>query len=184
VARDTRRAAPWARPSPWLTSHADLLPRTGAALDVACGGGRHALWLAARGLDVRAVDRDAAALDRLRAAASDARTAIRTDVMDLESGTPDLGGGYDVIVVVNYLHRPLFPRLLQALAPSGLLLYETFLAGHAAHRRPSSPEHLLDPGELRRLVASLEVLDEREGERDDGRLVAGVVARSPGRSPL
>lgn len=174
-----KRASPWATPSSWLVANARSLPREGRALDLACGSGRHALWLVDRGLGVRAVDSDPEALRALRAAAEERGLAIETEILDLESGSVDLGQGvYALIAVFHYLHRPLFPTLVRALAPGGLLLYETFLESHGG-RRPSRPEHLLKSGELVRLVSPpLEVLAQREGEFD-GRLVASLLARAP-----
>ena len=78
----------------------------------------------------------------------------------------------------SYLHRPLFPALVRALRPGGVLLYETFTKEQARHGRPSNPEFLLDPGELPDLVAPLEVIRRREGEFE-GRHVASVAARKP-----
>ncbi|HKQ97941.1 MAG TPA: hypothetical protein VJV75_08705, partial [Candidatus Polarisedimenticolia bacterium] len=97
--------------------------------------------------------------------------------VDLEAGSADLGEGrYDLILVVRYLHRPLFPALRRALAPGGVLLYETYTREQAARGKPTSPAHLLEPGELKRLVAPLRVVRDREGEFDGG-MVAGVAAR-------
>lgn len=164
-------------PSRWLVDHAALLPRTGEALDVACGRGRHALWLAARGLRVRAVDRDAAAIEDLRAEASRLGAAISADVMDLEGGAVSLGRSiFDLIVVIRYLHRPLFPALRDALRPGGLLVYETFTQAQARRGRPANPAYLLASGELELLVAPLEILESREGEFD-GCDLASVIAR-------
>jgi SAM-dependent methyltransferase len=175
-----KRAAPWAAPSSWLVANATQLPHEGRALDLACGSGRHALWLAERGLRVRAVDNDAEALGALRTAAAERGLAVEADLLDLESRPVDLGRGvYALVVVLYYLHRPLFPMLVRALAHGGLLLYETFLESHTTRTAPSRPEHLLKPGELVGLVSPpLEVLAEREGEFD-GRLVASILARAP-----
>lgn len=175
-----KRAPPWARPSSWLVANAQTLPREGRALDLACGSGRHALWLAERGLAVRAVDDDPEALRALRAAAEQRGLAVDADLVDLESGPVDLGrGAYALIVVLYYLHRPLFPTLVRALAPGGILVYETFIESHDGRFAPSRPEHLLKPGELVGLVSPpLQVLAQREGEFD-GRLVASLVARAP-----
>lgn len=166
------------KPSAWLIDNADLLPtRGGLALDVACGRGRHALWLARAGFRVRALDRDAAALEVVRSAAARLGLAIECEAIDLETDPlPDLGAvRYDAIVVFNYLHRPLMPVLLRALAVGGRLFYETFTIEQAARGRPSNPHFLLRPGELRSLVAPLHVLRYREGDVD-GRCVASVVA--------
>jgi 2-polyprenyl-3-methyl-5-hydroxy-6-metoxy-1,4-benzoquinol methylase len=164
-------------PARWLTEHARLLPPDGDALDVACGRGRHALWLAARGYRVRAVDRDAALVHALAEEAARRGLALRADVLDLESDSLSLGReAFDVIVVVHYLHRPLFPLLAGALRPGGTLVYQTFLRQQALRGKPTNPAFLLEPGELSELVAPLEVVVEREGEYD-GRVVASVVAR-------
>ena len=144
---------------------------------MACGRGRHALWLAARGWAVDAVDNNAEAIAAVDAEAQRRGLAVHARRLDLESGAPDLGvGAFDLIVCVHYLHRPLFPALVAALRPGGLLIYETFTRAQAARGKPTNPAFLLEPGELRRLVAPLEVVDEREGAFDD-RDVASIVAR-------
>jgi len=169
-------------PASWLVQHAGLLPREGRALDVACGRGRHALWLAECGLTTLAVDRDPEAIRELNEAARERRLPLRAEVRDLESRAgpfgpaPFPGSTFDVIVVVHYLHRPLFPALIEALASGGLLVYETFTRAQAARGKPTNPDFLLKPGELLELVGPLEVLASREGDFDD-RMVASVVAR-------
>lgn len=164
-------------PSSWLLSNADLLPRRGRALDVACGRGRHALFLAGAGLRVDAVDRDAARVATLAAVARERGLPVQARVVDLETGDVSLGDeAYDVVLVFNYLHRPLFPALVRALAKGGLLLYETFTTAQASRGKPTNPDFLLEPGELVRRVRPLEVLRQREGDFE-GRMVAGVAAR-------
>ncbi len=164
-------------PSSWLVQHAGLLPREGRALDVACGRGRHALWLAERGLTTLGVDRDPDAIGELSEAARERRLPLRGEMRDLEGGDNSFHGStFDVIVVVHYLHRPLFPVLIEALGPGGLLVYETFTRAQAARGKPTNPDFLLKPGELLELVGPLEVLASREGDFD-GRMVASVVAR-------
>ena len=135
-------------PSAWVCRWAEQIPAGGRVLDVAAGGGRHARWFAARGHPVEAVDRDAAALAGLAGIAGPtARCA------DLESGAwPYAGQSFAGIVVTNYLHRPLFPHLLAALAPGGVLIYETFAAGNENYGRPANPDFLLRPGELLEVV--------------------------------
>ena len=173
--------------SRWLTDNADLLPRPTVhsdalrAIDVACGNGRHALWLAAAGLATEAVDRDADAIARLREEALRRGLEMDARVEDLERPGASLGHErYDVIVVFRYLHRPLFAALRTALRPNGLLIYETFTVGQAVRGKPSNPAFLLNHHELPTLVAPLQVMREREGEYD-GAMVAAVVARkNPG----
>jgi rhodanese-related sulfurtransferase len=166
-----------AGPSAWLLENAALLPRRGRALDIACGRGRHALLLASAGLQVDAIDRDPEALAFLADVARRLALPVTAIARDLETGTPELERGrYDVVLGVHYLHRPLFPALREALAPGGLLLYETFTSAQAARGRPTNPDFLLQPGELLTLVAPLSVLNEREGDFE-GRMVASVAAR-------
>jgi SAM-dependent methyltransferase len=167
-------------PSSWLVQHAGLLPREGRALDVASGRGRHALWLAERGFTTLALDRDSEAVRELNDTAREHDLPLRAEVCDLESGDNPFGGStYDVIVAVHYLHRPLFPYLIDALAPGGLLVYETFTRAQAARGKPTNPDFLLKPGELLDLVRPLEVLASREGDFD-GRMIASVLARRRG----
>lgn len=164
-------------PAGWLLDNADLLRRGMRVLDVAAGRGRHALLLAGAGFTVTAVDRDERRMQRLRELAARLQWPLAAEVRDLETGAVDLGNAaYDLIVVTHYLHRPLFPALVRALAPEGLLCYETFTTAQAERGRPTNPAFLLAPGELARLVAPLEVVRSREGEVD-GRMVASVVAR-------
>jgi len=106
--------------------------------------GRHSRFLAARGFHVRAVDRDARALDALNGV-----EGVSVRQADLENGSWPLGElKFDGIVVTNYLHRPLFPLILDALVPAGLLIYETFAEGNARFGKPSNPDFLLRAGEL------------------------------------
>src|SRR5262245_29896556 len=164
-------------PSTWLTANEPLLPRAGDALDLATGGGRHALWLAERGYRTFAVDRDAAAIHELNTEAVRRGVRVRAHVLDLESGRVEFTPPpYDLIVVVHYLHRPLFPALLDALRPGGVLVYETFTRAQAARGRPTNPAFLLEEGELLTLVRPLEILASREGDYE-GRMVASVIAR-------
>jgi SAM-dependent methyltransferase len=132
--------------SSWVIRFASLIP-AGDVLDLACGSGRHARLLASLGHRVVALDRDAAALQRCEG------EGIETLQCDLESGEaaaawPFPTERFSGIVVTNYLHRPLFPFLFKAMAPSGILIYETFAAGNARFGKPSRPEFLLQPGEL------------------------------------
>jgi SAM-dependent methyltransferase len=163
-------------PSAWLVDNRALLPREGAALDVASGSGRHAIWLAERGFRTTAIDRDADAIARLADVAITRALSINALVVDLENGKPFLTPGtFDLIVVVHYLHRPLFPALVSALHPGGVLVYETFTRAQAARGKPTNPAFLLEPGELVTLVAPLAVVAAREGDFDN-RSVASVVA--------
>jgi tellurite methyltransferase len=166
-------------PSAWLVDHERLLPRSGDALDVGCGHGRNAVWLAALGLRTRAIDRDEQAVRFTNAEAVRLGLPLLAETVDLECGNPPLvPAAYDVIVVIHYLHRPLFPALREALRPGGVLIYETFTRAQAARGKPTNPAFLLEAGELRGLVHPLEILVEREGDFE-GRMLASVIARRP-----
>jgi dihydroneopterin aldolase len=161
-------------PAPFLIEQLHRLPQ-GTALDVAAGHGRHALYLASRGYRVDAVDRDAAALERLETSArSRGYDTITTRVVDLELPSPhdpDLGKErYDVILVFFYLYRPLFPLLHAALKPGGVLVYETFtIDNHLRHQHPKRREFCLAPNELLGLASGLRILHYDEGGRPDNR---------------
>jgi SAM-dependent methyltransferase len=136
-------------PSPWIVRFSPLVAAGSRVLDVACGRGRHARFFAARGCQVVAVDRDAAAI-----AALDGVEWVTPVVADLESGTWPFGSErFDAVVVTNYLHRDLFAPLLRAVGHDGVLLYETFAAGNEAYGKPSNPDFLLAQGELLTVVA-------------------------------
>jgi SAM-dependent methyltransferase len=132
------------RPSDWVRRFAPLIRPSGTVLDLACGGGRHVRYMRTLGLRVVAVDRDATSLAHLRDDAG-----IDAVCADLEGAPwPFSGRRFDGVVVTNYLHRPLFPLLRDAVADEGVLIYETFAAGNERFGRPSNPAFLLRPGEL------------------------------------
>ena len=131
-------------PSAWVCRFARLIAAGGTVLDLACGQGRHARYLAGLGYAVEAVDRDSAALGVLAGV-----PGIATRCTDVEGAPWPYGADrFDAIVVTNYLHRPLVNALLDALRPGGVLIYETFALGNERLGRPSNPEFLLRPGEL------------------------------------
>jgi len=169
-----------ATPSPFVVDHLPLAP-SGPALDVAFGGGRHALAIAATGRRVEAIDRD---LDRCRALAAHARAArlpIDVACADLER-SPLPVGRYALIVDTLYLDRDLAGALARALLPGGLLLFETFTRDQLLTGHPRNPSFALAPGELPQLFGGLRVLAHREGAVErDGRLVhlASLAALAP-----
>lgn len=147
-------------PSAWVLRWAHLLPPGGTVLDVACGAGRHLKWLAAQGHRVTGVDRDPAALVACG-------TAGECIAADIENGPwPLPGRRFDAVVVTHYLWRPLWPTLLESLAPGGVLLYETFAHGQASVGRPARPEFLLQPGELLQRCAGLRTVAYEDGFLD------------------
>lgn len=166
-------------PSPWLLRWAHLLPGAGAsALDLACGGGRHLRWLVARGLRCTGVDRDATALAGLQAQ----EPAAELINADIEQGPwPLAGRRFDLVVVTHYLWRPLWPQILDSLAPGGWLVYETFAAGNETVGKPSRPDFLLQPGELLARCATLRTVAYEDGFLDaPERFIQRIVAVAPG----
>lgn len=131
--------------SGWVRRFAGLVAPGGSVLDIACGGGRHARLFLRHGHAVTGVDRS---LDGVRDLAG--RPDFEPVPADLEDGSPWPlpGRRFDAVMVTNYLHRPLLPRLPGLLAAGGVLIYETFAVGNEAHGRPRNPDFLLRPGEL------------------------------------
>jgi SAM-dependent methyltransferase len=152
-------------PSAWVQAHAGLIPAGSKVLDLPAGRGRHTRFFNNLGCHVTALDRDVSGLRDLAAAGVEILAA------DLEDGSPWplAGRQFDGIVVTNYLHRPLFPFLARALAPGGVLIYETFGVGNQRFGKPSNPNFLLRPGELLEFAAAhgLQVLAYECGEVGD-----------------
>ncbi|WP_298393255.1 methyltransferase domain-containing protein [uncultured Azonexus sp.] len=167
------------RPSGWIERYSSCLPAAGRILDLACGSGRHARFLAGQGRQVLAVDRDASALAALNDVAG-----IETRCLDLEGEVwPLAGETFAGIVVTNYLWRPRLPELLGQLAGGGVLIYETFMLGNEAWGKPSNPDFLLRPGELRAVAAAagLEEIAWFEGYAGEPKpcVRQAIVARRP-----
>jgi tellurite methyltransferase len=182
-------------PASFVRELLPLLPR-GPALDIACGTGRHALLLAERHQRVTAVDSSAVALDmieeRARAASLPTR---RADNLTNHSGVPARPGidlvladleetalpenSFALILCVHYLQRSLFPQIERALAPGGVLLFETFTRAQLEFEGgPRNAEFLLDPGELRGAFPALRLLFYRELRAGKG--IASLIAQRPG----
>ncbi len=166
-------------PSPWITRFAPMVPAGGRVLDVACGGGRHARFFAARGHPVDAVDRDAAAFGE----PAEGITFLCADLESPAATWPYDGQRFAAVVVTNYLYRPLLPTLVKSVAPGGLLLYETFALGNERYGKPSNPDFLLTPGELLEVVQGrLKVLAYEDTEVDSPKpaMVQRIAAVRPG----
>jgi dihydroneopterin aldolase len=187
LAQHVFRAEP--PPAQFLVQQLHHLPK-GKVLDLASGSGRHALFLASLGYEVDAVDRDEQALARLLTQAQTRHlTGISSQVLDLEPPPPQephLGHeAYDAILVFFYLHRPLFPSLIEALKPGGVLLYETFTVdNHVQRQHPRRREFCLTHSELLRLTSGLRILHYDEGlhertSESESVYTAQLVAQKP-----
>ncbi len=180
-------AATWREePAAWLLDQRELLeaqPR-GLALDIACGGGRNALFLAALGFEVDAIDISDVAVARVRELATEHGAPVTVRRADLAAGASFPRSGYQVVIDFFYRERALFEATAQALAPGGLLVFETFVGARPEHPvKAFGPRFGLEPGELRRAFAALELLRYEEVEIGDAssghRTVARLAARRP-----
>lgn len=175
-----------ARPSPWLLRWSQALRPGAAALDLACGSGRHLRHLASCGMCVTGVDRDAQALASLEGLGE----LIQAD---LEAGPwPLAGRRFDLVLVTNYLWRALLPTIVDAVAEDGWLIYETFASGQQSIGRPAREDFLLAPGELLGACAGLRVIAYEDGYEAGGegvnpryvqRVAAVREAAAPGAFP-
>lgn len=145
-------------PSYGLREFSHLLPKTGAALDIACGLGADALFLAQQGLDVSAWDSSQVAIEKLQQFAAQKNLNINAECRDI-STTPPPAASFDVIHVSHFLERELCPAIAAALKPGGLLFYQTFCAEKVdTNHGPSNPDFLLQKNELLRLFNTLRIV--------------------------
>ena len=142
-------------PSPWVVRFAPLAPKNAHILDIAAGGGRHSQFFLNQGHLVTAVDKNITSLGGLLHQESPKiiEFDMETHTSIFDQGSPLFVQYFGAIVVVNYLYRPLFSSLIDALVPGGLFIYETFAFGNEAYARPRNPDHLLKSGELLELVS-------------------------------
>ncbi len=163
-----------------LQENAHLLPATGRALDLACGRGGNALFLARRGFETEAWDISDVAISALGELAAAERLNLQAGVRDVSKVPPD-SETFDIIVVSRFLDRSIVPAIANALRPGGVLFYQTFTREAVSKAGPSNPAYRLGPNELLRLFSGLRVLvyreegrqgDIRQGFRDEAMLVA------------
>lgn len=163
-----------------LTENEHLLPKKGVALDLACGLGANAIFLAGKGLDTYAWDYSAVAIDHLCQVVQSQALNITAEVRDVEVQPPE-PGRFDVIVVQHFLVRDLIPSLIAALNTNGLIFYQTFIRDKTLHVGPQKDAYLLAENELLTLFRSLNLIVYREegligdikrGFRNEAMLVA------------
>lgn len=167
-------------PDSWLLKHLHLLP-AGRALDIACGRGRNALFLAERGWSVTAIDRSQEALVQLEHEAARRHLAVKTVCVDLEAAPRLPSGDFDLVIDFFYLHRPLLPAILHAVSPGGVAVMRTFSSAGPFAGGPDNPDFVLEPGELLDTFAGWEILLHEGGLEPSrkGGALAGIVARRP-----
>jgi SAM-dependent methyltransferase len=153
-----------------------LFPTAGHALDLAGGAGRHAIWLARRGWDVALIDIATAGIDQARQSAGPLASlvhCVEDDLACFKASTQ-----FDLVMVFFYLDRKIFPEIIEAIRPGGLLIYKTLTRAQPERAEgPKDPAYLLEEGELLRLAAKMQVLHYREQLAD--RATAELVARKP-----
>jgi len=154
-------------PSDWVERFAGKAPPGSPILDLACGGGRHGRLFRNLGHPVTFVDVDVSGLQNLEADPD--ATVIAAD---LEGGDdwPLGSAAFGAVVVTNYLWRSLLPRIVAAVAPGGILIYETFAVGNEKYGKPENPDFLLRPNELlRAVIDDLEIIAFQHGVREEPR---------------
>ena len=170
-------------PAQVLTDNSHLLPQQGVALDLACGLGSNAIYLAKHGLISHAWDISDVAIEQLNATCNTLSLEIKTEVRDVSSNPPSKNS-FDVIVVSRFLDRSLVQGLVDALKLGGFIFYQTFVVDKQPDIGPNNPEYLLKPNELLKLFQSLTVRVYRE-EGLEGNLAEGfrneamLVAQKP-----
>ncbi len=162
----TEDYSPSKEPSRLLVQLLPLLPK-GRALDIACGEGRNAIFLAKSGYDVDAVDISTVALERVAEAAKLAGVKVNPVQADLENYEIP-AGTYDLIINFNYLQRSLVPAIKMGIKKGGAVIFETYTLEQQAIGHPKNPEFLLNPNELLHLFSDLHILFYREGVYDEG----------------
>jgi SAM-dependent methyltransferase len=167
----------------FLTANAAYLPTSGLALDLAAGEGRNSILLAARGLEVVAVDFSIHALKKCLHRARESNLRVAGIVADLERFVIP-AATFDCIVNFNYLQRELAPAMIAGLRPGGVLVFETSTCDTLAYQSDFNAEYLLKRGELAQMFCALHLLKYRETRlpsKASFRVVASLIARKPER---
>lgn len=144
-----------------LTNNAFLLPKKGKALDLACGRAGNAIFLAKKGFDVDAIDISTVVLEQVQHYANQQNLSIHCIEQDIEADGLESREykKYDVIVVSYFLNRQLFPQIIKALKPNGLLFYQTWSQENVDDAKgPKNPAFRLTAGELLRCCSELQIL--------------------------
>jgi len=156
----------------------------GKGLDIACGAGRDSVFLALQGWQMTGVDRNPDALQRTQVLAESQQVTVNTVLLDMEAQAANINPfhaykkqSFDLICVVRYLHRPLFPYLRDLLKDGGYLLYQTFMQGSEKFGSPRNPNYLLKPNELANIFQHDELIHDEVIYLKDGRPMSAFIAR-------
>lgn len=144
-----------------LKENVHLLPTKGNTLDLACGRGGNALFLARLGLTVSAWDFSTVAIDKLKQLAETEKLSVNAEVRDVSQEPPG-HNSFDVIVVSYFLDREIANKLVEALKPHGILFYQTYTQDKTSEVGPKNPDYLLKENELLGLFRRLKVRVYRE----------------------
>jgi len=149
-------------------------------IDLACGAGRDSVYLATRGWQVTAIDNKEDTLERCQNLSESSQVKLTTLNINLENQTDPLADlQSDLVLVMRYLHRPLFPAIDKLIKPGGALIYSTFMVGSEQYGSPRNPAYLLRAGELADCFSHYHILIDEQRELADGRPVALFVATKP-----
>ncbi len=159
----------------FLVDNIGLLPK-GKALDVAMGNGRNTVYLAQAGFETEGIDISEERVASAQALAQKKGVVISARIADLEDSYRIEENKYDAIICVNYLHRPLIPRIKDALKEGGVVLYETYITDQKQWGKPKNPQHLLKHNELLEMFRDFRCLRYREGILKPGHALASIIA--------
>ena len=147
-------------------------------LDLGCGGGRDAVYLAKQRMDVIAIDQEARVLKRAKALAQASGANVKFKCCDLTSPDCLPEGAFDLIVGVRFLKRDLLPNLINKLNPNAYIVWQTFLEGAEKFGSPKNPNALLKAGELAEVFAELEIIVDKIDKLHDGRPINSFIAKA------
>ena len=148
------------KPNKWIECYSSLIPSGKGVLDLACGSGRHTGMLLHKGYQVTAVDID---IDLIKQNFSNKKLDIVKCDLEGLSSWPFGKNTFWGIIVVNYLHRPLYSKIMESLEKGGVLVYQTFADGHSQYGKPKNPDYLLKRGELKKVFDSMRIMSYQHG---------------------
>ncbi|MDF1581941.1 MAG: methyltransferase domain-containing protein [Methyloprofundus sp.] len=176
-----------ARSSEVLSNNLYLLPKSGQALDLACGLGANALLLAKQGLTVQAWDISTRALQKLKAQADTEALAVKTFTQEITRRSFSVNS-FDVVVVSRFLDRSICNAIMECLKPNGLLFYQTYTQHKIYPQGPENPKFLLADNEMLSLFSAMKVIyyrensalgDIRQGLRNEVQFIGQKLGSSP-----